>query len=112
MNEPMRCPKCKEITLKHINTETEPSVDTFEEWACECGHYQTMKVPTLTYPGFDDWFHTIDPDVLDSMGMLSQMRLAWDAGRVFEADRTIEQLQPLRESIAELEKSTMGKRQA
>lgn len=44
--EPMECPACKEISLKHINTETDTSVGTFEEWECEsCRNFVTFDVP-------------------------------------------------------------------
>ena len=44
-HEAMECPMCKEVELKHYNTETDTSVGTFEEWECQsCGHYAVFDV--------------------------------------------------------------------
>ncbi len=63
------CPRCGEIEL---------NVKDNGEATCECGHFE-MHQPKQ--PGFDDFVHRVGFDMLDDIGLMDAMRLAFVAGR-------------------------------
>ena len=76
----VECPRCGEITL-------EIKKDGSAE--CECGYQES---PPWSRPDFNDWLHTVDLDVIDGMGKVEAMRIAYYAGISAQQDMEIARL--------------------
>lgn len=116
MRDKMECQKCGCISLAYqTTTDKTPHIET---WSCgACGHTECFHVAKPSYPernyGWEQFVIMVGGfGAIDEMGKIEGMKRAFEAGRSYEAARTIEQLKPLQEGIAEISKTTMGKRQA
>lgn len=94
-NELMECQACGEIMFKI----------TGDDGNCgACDHYENFY-----RSAFDKWALELGYDKIDLFGKFEAMRLAFDAGRGFEAERTTAQLKLINESLQD---SPMAKKQA
>jgi len=95
VNKPMECQACGEIMFEVVG----------DDGNCgACGHYENHSVSA-----FEKWALELGYDKIDLFGKLEAMKLAFDAGRGFEAEVTTAQLKLINESLQD---SPMAKKQA